>query len=115
MDWEMIAALSGIVFAFGCIMLAAAKSVFATKAEHSECTKVFNSKLYDKGITIFLPRKEWEANRDERERRRDLKHEELCEQMERVSASVDLIFQEIRGDIKKLIEKTSERRSSDPQ
>ena len=111
--WEMVGVLTGIIFIFGGIMLAAAKSIFATKAEHNECVRIFNSKLYDKGITIFVPRQEWESNRDERERRRDIGQKALCGKIEKMSASMDLVFKEIRNDIKHLIEKTSERRSED--
>lgn len=91
MNWNMIGVLSGVIFIFGCIMVAAAKSIFATKAEHNECVKIFNSKLYDKGVTIFVPRIEWEKSRDERERRRDINQRALCGKIEKMSTAMETV------------------------
>ena len=100
MNWEMIAAISGIVFIQGCIMIAAAKSIFVTQTEHDSAVKSFDSKhdlmiknfdskLYDKGITIFVPRKEWAESKIDRERRRDVSQRMICNKMAKMQKSID--------------------------
>ena len=86
----MIAAISGIVFIQGCIMIAAAKSIFVTQTEYDLTVKNFNSKLYDEtGITIYVPREEWKESKVDRERRRDVSQRMICNKMAKMQESMD--------------------------
>ena len=85
MNWEMIAAMGGIIFTLGCIFLAAAKSIFVTQVEYNDAVKTLHHKLYDEnGIPIYLIKTDWEKSKDDRERRHDLVQRKLCEQMQAI-------------------------------
>ena len=90
MNWEMIGAICAVFCIFGGILIAAAKGVFATKAEHRELVKEFDSKLYDdKSLPIFVTQKEWDKSKVERERRQDTSQRAVCNRMKEMKESIE--------------------------
>ena len=90
MNWEMVGAIGGLFIFFGVILIAAAKSIFATKVEHHELEKELNSKLYDdKSLPIFVTQKEWDKSKVERERRQDVNQRAMCNRMKEMKESVE--------------------------
>ena len=92
MNWEIIGTGVVIIVIQGGILIAAAKSIFVTKIDRDSDIKDFNSKLYTKGITIFVPRKEWVESKNEREGRRDLSQRDICGEMQKLRESMDTFW-----------------------
>lgn len=90
MNWEMIGAVCAVFCVFGGILIAAAKGIFATKAEHRELVKEFDSKLYDdRSLPIFVTQKEWDKSKVEREHRQDMNQKTVCNRMKEMKESVE--------------------------
>ncbi len=82
MNWDMIGVIAGIIVIQGGVLIAAAKSIFVTKKDYNEDTKILNAKLYDdKSISIYVPRGEWIESRSDREKRRDNSQRALCDKI----------------------------------
>ena len=92
MNWEMIGIGISVIAIQGGLLIAAAKSIFVTKIEHDGDIKDFNSKLYNKGITIFVSKQEWESSKTDRERRRNLNQRDICNKMEKMRESMDCFW-----------------------
>lgn len=115
-NWDMVRAITGILsFAMaviGAVIVLVTRWIFVTKKEFQtfskETTKEINSKLYDKGITIFMPREEcekcmieikkltssivpreeWEKSKAYRERRIDENQRIVCGKIDKITESV---------------------------
>lgn len=89
MDGDLIAAGCAVILLQGGILIAAAKSIFVTKKEHYEFIKNFNNKIYDKGITVFVPRMEWENSRHDREIAQDTKQKNMCKKIDSMQHALE--------------------------
>ena len=115
-NWDMVQAIIGIMSfvmaVIGAAIVLVTRWIFITKKEFQtfskENSKEISSKLYDKGITIFMPREEcekcmtevkkvtssivpreeWEKSKAYRERRIDENQRVVCGKIDEITASI---------------------------
>jgi len=96
MTWTDIGAIVALMGFIGLILIAAAKSIFRTKAEAEKSAKAFTAKLYDeKGLTHFMPRSECDKHKEESERRRDDAQRKTCELLKEIKGEFKINYKEI--------------------
>ena len=100
-NWDMIKAITGImsfvmaIIGAGIVLLT--RWIFITKKEFQifskEIAKEINGKLYDKknGITIFLPRQEYEKDVANRTMRCNIEHTKLQIELEKIKVELEKV------------------------
>ena len=95
MTWSDIGAVIALMGFIGLILIAAAKSIFRTKAEAQESAKFFNAKLYDeRGVTNFMPRSECDKHKEYLDRRQDVSQRKTCELLNEIKNEVKSNYKE---------------------
>ena len=99
-NWDMIKAITGImsfvmaIIGAGIVLLT--RWIFVTKKEFQiiskEIAKEINGKLYDKkGITIFLPRQEYDKDVANRTMRCNIEHTRLQIELEKIKGELEKV------------------------
>lgn len=103
--WGVLKGLAGMSVVLGAVLIAAAKSIFASKAEcEGEFEKThekikaevssLNAKLYGtRGIPIYVTHLEWEKSKAEKEKRYDRAQEYLYSKIDRLADVIEKMRQ----------------------
>ena len=119
-DIKLVGSLVAVITLQGSILIAAAKSMFATRGELKEMLAVMaedrkkvDRKLYNShGLPIYTLRSEYVNESKEMERRNEILFNKQCVQIERLSAVIEKI-REAQESMNILISQLQVRRKSD--